>query len=596
MPVTGLGSFALRLLCTTGLLALATSGLASPLTTGERSRLATGEPFLVVVEFDATTVERSGQAERSRRHLLVDDSAILGLRSQGYSAIKRGVEVAAEAGDARRVRDYEHFPLSLWRLSSVQALKRLQALPAVRMVHRNVALRPVSVSDLPFIHQPQTAAEGATGAGTTVAVIDGGLANNYLSFSDFGTCTGIDTPPATCRVVYNRDYYPGASAETVHGTNVSAIALGVAPGSSLAMFDVFNGASATAADIIDALNSIVSLRTTYNIVAVNMSLGDGSTHPTQCSGSVFESAISAARSAGILSIVAAGNNGSKSGLGDPACAPDAVSVGAVYDGSYGSVSWQLPSGPCTDASQADKVTCFSQSASYLALLGPGTFVNAPNGSFQQSGTSQATPHVSGAVAVLRARYPAEGLGQTLQRLQTTGVQDTDVNHLAVPRLDLLAATNEGSAIALTGSGPTTAVSGGTATYTLMVTNSGPLAATNVRVTDTLPAGATFDSASTGCTFSAGVVTCLIGDLGVGGSVTLTIHVIWSASGPVYDTATVTADQNDISPQQTVAFGDAPAGSGTDAPLPVWAYVLLGIGLLALVTRRMRSGERLARPA
>ena len=34
------------------------------------------------------------------------------------------------------------------------------------------------------------------------------------------------------------------------GTNVAAIALGTAPGTKLAMFDVFNGSSASVADII----------------------------------------------------------------------------------------------------------------------------------------------------------------------------------------------------------------------------------------------------------------------------------------------------------------------------------------------------------
>jgi uncharacterized repeat protein (TIGR01451 family) len=563
--------------------------LASPLSPVTRSRLAGGQSTWVIVEVDARTTDRNAEAERARRRIGRDDSALLRLRAQGYAASKTNVESAVTGPDAVKVRDYEHFPITLWRISSPDALQRLERNSLVRAVHENIALHPVSVSDLAFINQPQTAAEGATGAGTTIAVIDGGLGSNYLNFFDFGTCTGIGVPASTCRVVYNHDYYPGASSVTVHGTNVSAIALGVAGGSKLAMFDVFNGSSATAADVLDAMNTAISIQSTYNVVALNMSLGDGSSHSTQCTGSVFASAVTSARNAGILTVAAAGNSGSKTGLADPACAPGAVSVGAVYDASHGTLTWNAGAdagGHCTDASAADKVTCFSQSASYLSVLAPGTFVNAPNSTFQQSGTSQATPHIAGAVAVLRARYPAEPLSQTVQRLQISGVQDTDAaNNLTVGRLNLLAATNQGTAIALAGSGPGTAVFGATSTYTLTVTNSGPLAATNVTVTDILPPAATFNSASAGCTFASQKVTCAVANLAVGASVTLTITVTWNASGGIYDSATVAADQTNTSPQQMVAFGNPPESSG-DAPLPAWAYTLLGVALFGLLARRV----------
>src|SRR6266851_4418904 len=104
--------------------------------------------------------------------------------------------------------------------------------------------------------------------------------------------------------------------------------------------------------------------------------------------------------------------------------------------------------------------------------------------------------------ILRARYPAEALSETLQRLQLSDVRDTDsANGITTPRLDLLAAVKQGTAISLSGSGPTQAVSGNSATYSIKVTDSGPLAATNVVVTDTLPAGATLVSSSPGCTLT-----------------------------------------------------------------------------------------------
>lgn len=572
---------------------------AAPISAAGRARLVAGKDLYVVVEFDGAATDAAANAERSRRGLSFDDQPILALRATGYAAIKARVERQTPGADAVRVLDYSHFPLAVWRLSSPAALNRLESNPAVRMVHENILLHPVSVSDLGFINQPQAAAQGATGAGTTIAVIDGGLGNNYTMYSDFGTCTGVDTPASTCRVVFNQDVYPGASSETVHGTNVSAIALGVAPGAKLAMFDIFNGASASSVDVLNAMNTAISDQASYNIVAINLSLGDGTSNSTPCTNSLFSSAVSSASNAGITTVAAAGNSGSKSGLGNPACTPGVVSVGAVYDAAYGTLGWVASAdanGQCTDTSAADHVTCFSQSAGYLSMLAPGTFVNAPNSSFQESGTSQATPHISGAVALLRARYPAEALSETLQRLQLSDVRDTDAaNGLTTPRLDLLAAVNQGTAIALTGSGPTQATSGNSAKYTITVTDSGPLTATDVIVTDTLPAGAMFVSASPGCTLVSSAVRCVLGTLANGAHTTITINVNWTVSGSVYDSASVNSDQINSAPapQQILAFGTPPANV-IDGPVPAWAYILLALSMGLIARRRLEYASMRSR--
>ncbi len=574
-----------------------------PLSPQARARLATGQATTVIVEIDSSATDRAASAERLRRRIKHDDLAVLALRSKGYAAVKNAVASGVAGPDATRVRDYDYFPLTVWRLTSINALNRLEAYPGVRAVHQNKTYRAVSVSDLPFINQPQAAAAGATGAGTTVAVIDGGLVSNFTSFPDFGTCTGVATP-ASCRVVFNKDYYSGkdASTETTHGTNVSAIALGVAPGANLAMLDVFQGASALSTDIIDALQVAVTNQATYNIVAVNLSLGDGSSNSAQCPSSEFAAAISKTLSAGIQPVAAAGNSGSKTGLGNPACVPGVISVGAVYDAAYGTVTWNAPADSgqqCTDASAADHVTCFSQSASYLSVLAPGTFVNAPTSAFQQSGTSQATPHISGSVAVLHALYPNESFAETLQRMQLSGVSDSDpAAGRSTPRLNLLAAVNLGTAVALSGTGPTTGVATKTGTYSITVTNNGPLPATGVTLDDALPASATFTSASTGCSLIASnVVACAIGTLAVGGSITLTLTVTWNSSGAVYDAAAVKTDQTNTSSQSTIQFGTPPSLPvvASDAPLPLWAYALLGVVLVGFGSRRLRQGYGVAQP-
>jgi len=329
----------------------ASPALARALSQATLARLAHGEPVQVIVEFVHSAADLAAEAERARRGLHRDDAAILVLRAQGYREVKSKVETAETRADAAPVADYSHFPLSVWRLNSIAALDRLRSDPLVVGVSENALLHASSVSDLSFIDQPQAAAEGATGAGTTVAVIDGGLGTYYQNYPDFGTCTGVDTPPSTCRVVYDVDFYGGADAstETTHGTNVSAIALGVAPGANLAMFDVFEGSSASFKDVLSAMNTAISDQAAYNIVAINMSLGDGSPNASPCADidddpNPFVSAVTDASNAGILTVAAAGNSGSKSGLGVPACTPGVVAVGAVYNGSYGTVGWEAPAG------------------------------------------------------------------------------------------------------------------------------------------------------------------------------------------------------------------------------------------------------------
>lgn len=86
-----------------------------------------------------------------------------------------------------------------------------------------------------------------------------------------------------------------------------------------------------------------------------------------CDTEAVAVAITTAWSAGLMSVVASGNQGQTNGMPAPACAPKAVSVGAVYAvPSDGSESWctQSKSGACTksctdDNPVADSVPCFT---------------------------------------------------------------------------------------------------------------------------------------------------------------------------------------------------------------------------------------------
>ncbi len=94
--------------------------------------------------------------------------------------------------------------------------------------------------------------------------------------------------------------------------------------------------------------------------------------------------------------------------------------------------------------------------------------------------------------------------------------------------------------------PDPVLPGDTLTYTVTVNNAGPSSATDVVVTDTLPAGVTFASTSGCAEDPAGVPTCSLGTIAAGGSASYTITVTADAatSGVVTNTASVTSNTPD----------------------------------------------------
>lgn len=96
------------------------------------------------------------------------------------------------------------------------------------------------------------------------------------------------------------------------------------------------------------------------------------------------------------------------------------------------------------------------------------------------------------------------------------------------------------------------------TYTLTITNAGPSPATGPSITDTLPAGVTFVSATgpgATCNGVGGFVFCGLANLAVGASVDVTIVVTPTAPGTITNTALVSSEELDPNPNNNTATQD-----------------------------------------
>ncbi|ARG15588.1 TPA: peptidase S8 [Acinetobacter nosocomialis] len=388
--------------------------------------LVTNESNDLIVEYNIPSESVATGLER-RNYIAAN-------KKNSQSRFNRGVGV-------QLLRDYNNLPIAFYRISNKEALVDLLNDPNVKAVYPNRINQATTMESLPLINQPQANTKGFNGTGSSVAVLDTGV--NYLH-SDFG-CTAVNSPSSTCRVVYAFDSAPddGSLDDNGHGSNVSAIVSKVATKTKIIGIDVFRSGSAYDSDILAGINWAVNNAKTYNIKAINLSLGiPGVKYKSECSNSSYATAFANARAAGVVPVVASGNDAFPDGISSPACVAGAVRVGAVYDSNIGGVSWGNPV-KCSDpTTAADKVACFSNGGSLVTLLAPGAMITA--GGYTMGGTSQATPHVAGAIALLRANSvtPTETIDQTINRLKTTGKPITDSRTgLVFPRIDLLAATN-----------------------------------------------------------------------------------------------------------------------------------------------------------
>jgi subtilisin family serine protease len=161
--------------------------------------------------------------------------------------------------------------------------------------------------------------------------------------------------------------------------------------------------SGTTADAITCINYAVDMKVNHgiNVVAINASWGGGA------GDSLLKSAIDAAGAAGIVFVAAAGNSGSNNDTAPfyPAAftSSNLIAVAAT-NASDTLPSWSNYGPTSVDlAAPGDSITSTVLNSQYAVY----------------SGTSMATPHVTGAVALLAAVYPSDTAAQRIQRILTS---------------------------------------------------------------------------------------------------------------------------------------------------------------------------------
>jgi subtilisin family serine protease len=410
----------------------------------------------VVVTLKAPALTAFGRSLTSARH---SDYAreLEAAQRQAAANILKAVPQARLRWRYRFVADGFAVVLPTADVPRLARLPGLQLWPNVR--YRSLSLEVVHSPEIIGADKLWGPTLATAGNGIKIGIIDDGIDASHPYFSS----AGLTYPPgfpkgqtqlATPKVIVQRAFAPASPpwkyattpfdpTQSFHATHVAGIAAGdhgtsagsstvsgIAPNAYLGNYKALSiptpdfGLDGNAAEITAAIEAAVA----DGMNVINLSLGEPEVEPSR---DLVVHAIEAAAKAGVVPVVAAGNDFNQFGYGSissPSNAPAAITVAAT---TASDTIADFSSGGPTPVSLQLKPDVSAPGVSITSSLPPGQ--GGPWG--QLGGTSMASPHVAGGAALLKERHPGWSVAQIKSALVLTAdpVRDDSGREVSVLR-------------------------------------------------------------------------------------------------------------------------------------------------------------------